>query len=402
MKPKTRRNWAFSTKGVRTGTSRTEHGEHSDAIFLTSSFQFDSAEQAARRFDNQEEGFIYSRFSNPTVAAFQTRLAALEGAEECLATSSGMSAIMACLMGICSAGSRVVASSQLFGASITLMDQFISKFGISIDYVHTNDILDWERMLGSPADLVLIETPSNPTLRVFDISALSRICKRNNTLLAVDNCFCTPYFQRPLQYGADLIIHSATKYIDGQGRVLGGAVLGSKDLVDRIFPFLRAGGPALSPFNAWILFKSLETLSVRMEVHQRSAQKIANYLETHPKIRNVYFTGLPSHPDYQLACRQQTGHAGIISIVLKDCNRKAVYEFINRVRLFSITANFGDARSTITHPHSTTHLRVSEQIKQKTRLEKSLVRISIGLEDTDDLIDDLQQALETVTKKRRL
>lgn len=384
----------LGTAGVRAGTARTGFSEHSDALFLTSSFTFDSAEQAARRFDNQEEGHVYSRFSNPTVDAFQRRLAALEGAEACLGTASGMSAILTCLMGVCSAGDRVVASSQVFGATVSLLDNFLSKFGVTVDYVHSNSPDEWEAALGSPAVLALVETPSNPMMRVFDLRALAGMCGRNGTLLAVDNCFCTPRFQRPLEHGAALVIHSGTKYIDGQGRVLGGAVLGSRELIGRMFPFLRAGGPALSPFNAWVLHKSLETLGVRMEAHQRSALEVARFLEGCPRVGRVLHTGLPSHPDHEVAAGQQDGHSGVISLLLKDAGRQDAWAFINRTRLFSITANFGDARSTITHPASTTHLRVPEAVKRAIGLGENLVRLSVGLEDAEDLKDDLSRALE--------
>lgn len=384
----------FQTTGVREGTARTGFGEHSDALFMTSSFVFDSAQQAARRFDNEEAGHVYSRFSNPTVDAFQARLAALEGAEACLGTASGMSAILTCLMGVCSAGDRVVCSSQVFGATVALLDKFLSRFGVAVDYVHSNSLDDWGAALREPAALALVETPSNPLTRVFDLRALSGMCAQAGALLAADNCFCTPRFQRPLSLGADIVIHSGTKYIDGQGRALGGAVLASRELIDRMFPFMRAGGPALSPFNAWVLHKSLETLGVRMEAHQRSALEVARFLESSPRVGRVYHTGLPSHPDHALAARQQSGHSGIVSLSLKDGGREAAWEVINRTRLFSITANFGDARSTITHPCSTTHLRVPAEMRRAIGLGEELIRLSVGLEDAADIVGDIGQALE--------
>ena len=391
------RQWRPATEAVRSGRVHSGLGEHSDALFLTSSFMFNSAAQAAARFAEEEPGFIYSRFSNPTVEAFQNRLAALERAENCIATASGMSAVLACFLGVCKSGDRIATTHNLFGASVTLLDNFISKFGVAVDYLDDEDA-KWEDVIRDDTRLVFIETPSNPTMRLYDIAALAEVAHARGALLAVDNCFCTPVLQRPLELGADLVIHSMTKYLDGQGRTLGGAVLGSAEVVnEKIFPFLRCGGPSLSPFNAWVGLKGLETLPTRMAAHARAGDEIARWLEQHPKVRQTLYPGLASHPQREIAVRQHDrGEGGGLVTFTVDGGRDAAWRVIDGTELFSITANFGDTRSTITHPASTTHRKVSPEIREALGISEDLLRISVGLEDLEDIREDLERALGAI------
>lgn len=384
---------ADATIGIRAAPLRTPLGEHSDAIFPTSSFVFGSAEEAARTFAGERDGYIYSRFTNPTVDAFQRRLAALEGAQACVATASGMSAILATVMALLEAGDHLVASRSLFGSTISLFDNYLARFGIRVSYVDPTDPAAWEAACEARTRLLFVETPSNPLTELADIAALAEIAHARGALLVVDNCFLTPVLQKPLALGADLVVHSATKFLDGQGRCVGGAVLGPADLVgERIFGFLRTAGPSMSPFNAWVFLKGLETLAVRMEAHEQRARALAQWLAEHPAVARVYYPGLPSHPQHALACRQQQGFGAIVSFDVRG-GRQAAWRLIDAARLCSITANLGDVRTTITHPATTTHARISPQAREAAGIGEGLVRISVGLEDVENLIADLERGL---------
>ncbi len=379
----------FNTKAIREGYQITEQQEHSAAVFLTSSFTFDSAEQAARRFANEEEGNIYTRFTNPNVQAFEDRLAALEEAESCIATASGMSAIFATLMGLLKAGDHIVASRDMFGTTIVLLNTIVNKFDIEVTFVDLPDINSWKNSVQTNTKIFLLETPSNPLGEVVDLSLLSALSKKCNILLAVDNCIMTPALQKPLNLGADLVIHSATKYIDGQGRCLAGAVAGSKEHIDEIRSFCRATGPTLSAFNAWVMLKGLETLSLRMKAHCENALKIAEWLHNQKFVQKVHYLGLQSHPHHNIAKVQQSGYGGIVSFEVKG-GKKEAFRIINNTKMISITANLGDTKSTITHPATTTHNRLTEDERRKSNISDNLVRISAGLEDITDIITDLK------------
>lgn len=378
----------FETIAIRDGHRRTAEQEHSPAIFLTSSFAFDSAEQAAKRFAKEEPGNIYTRFTNPTVDTFQNRLAALEGAEGCLATSSGMSAIFATLMALLKSGDHIVASRSMFGTTIVLLNDIITKFNIGVTFVDLSSVTAWEDSIQENTKIFLLETPSNPLAEVVDICALSEVSKKNNILLAVDNVIMTPALQKPLALGADLVIHSATKYIDGQGRCLAGAIAGSNELLETISGFIRTTGPTLSAFNAWILIKGLETLSLRMKAHCDSAGKLANWLEKQEFVEKVHYLGLESHPNHQVAKTQQSGFGGIVSFEVEG-GKEAAFRLINNTSMLSITANLGDTKSTITHPATTTHGRLSDEERLQSGITDGLIRVSVGLEDIDDIISDL-------------
>ncbi len=380
--------WQPETLGIRAGSEHTEFGENSEAMFLTSSFVFNSAAQAAARFGGQEPGNIYSRFTNPTVTMFQNKLAALEGAEFCVATSSGMAAILACVMGLCSAGDHVVASRSIFGTSVQLFSNILQRWGLQTTFVSLTDPQAWKEAVRPNTKLFFVETPSNPLTEVCDITELATIAHDAGVLLAVDNCFCTPALQRPLSLGADIIIHSATKYIDGQGRCLGGAVLGRKDVLEPVYGFLRTAGPSLSAFNAWVFLKGLETLHVRMDAHARNALALAEWLEAQPGVDRVYYPALASHPQHALAMRQQKSGGAIVSFDVKG-GKEAAWRLIDSTRMISITANLGDAKSTITHPATTTHSRVSAEARAAAGVGDGLVRIAVGLEHIDDLKADL-------------
>ena len=379
---------SFKTKSVREGQKSSNEQEHSAAIFLTSSFRFDSAEQAAERFDSNQ-GNVYSRFTNPTVESFQNKLAALEGAEKCQATASGMSAIFATIMTILKPGEHMVASRCMFGTTIVLLNSIIEKFGIQVTFVNLPDLEGWEKSIQKNTKLFLLENPSNPLGEVVDIKKLSAISKKNEIVLAVDNCVMSPALQRPLSLGADLVIHSATKYIDGQGRCLAGAVAGKASIVDEIASFNRSTGPTLSPFNAWVVFKALETLSLRMNAHCESAMKLATWLDSQAFVDEVYYLGLENHPHHEIAKKQQTGFGGIVSFKVKG-GRKEAFKLINNTRMISITANLGDAKTTITHPSTTTHVRLSDEEKIKSQISENLIRISVGLENIEDIIADIK------------
>ena len=380
--------WKFDTQAIRAGSLRSEFGENSEAIFLTSSYVFESSAQAAARFAGTEPGNIYSRFTNPTVTMFQDRLAAMEGSEACVATSSGMSAILAIIMGLCSAGEHIVASRSIFGTTVQLFSNILKRWGLEVTFVSLTNLNEWEDAIQKNTKLFFVETPSNPLTEVTDIKALSKIAHQKDIKLIVDNCFCSPALQRPLLLGADIIIHSATKYLDGQGRCLGGAVLADKKTIEPIYQFLRSAGPTMSAFNAWVFLKGLETLSVRMDAHSKNALHLASWLESQPQIDRVYYPGLASHPQHKLALTQQKTGGAIVSFEVKG-GQKEAWSLIDSTRLISITANLGDVKSTITHPTTTTHSRVSPEERQKAGIKDNLVRIAVGLEDIEDLKADL-------------
>ncbi|WP_068637039.1 O-succinylhomoserine sulfhydrylase [Thauera butanivorans] len=380
------------TLAIRSGIERSQFGEHGEAMYLTSSFVFENAAQAAARFSGEEEGNVYARFSNPTVTAMQTRLAALEGAEACVATASGMSAILSLAMATLQAGDHIVASNGLFGATQQLFGGILSKFGIETSFVAATDLDAYRKAVRPRTRLFFIETPSNPLTEVVDIAAVAEIAHQAGALLAVDNCFCTPALQRPLELGADVVVHSATKYLDGQGRVLGGAVAGRKAITEEVFRFLRTAGPTLSPFNAWVIFKGLETLRIRMEAQSAAALELARWLETQPGVARVYYPGLPSHPQHELAMRQQKSGGAIVSFDVKG-GREAAWKVVDSTRLISITANLGDTKTTITHPATTTHGRITAEARAAAGIGDGLLRVAVGLEAVEDLKADLARGL---------
>ncbi len=381
------------TLAVRAGIERTQFREHGEAMYLTSSFVFESAEQAAACFSGAEEGYVYARFSNPTVTAMQTRLAALEGAEACVATASGMSAIMSLVMALLQAGDHIVASNGLFGATQQLFGNILSRFGIETTFVPATDLQAYRDAVRPRTKLFFVETPSNPLTEVVDIAAVAGVAHEAGALLAVDNCFCTPVLQRPLALGADVVVHSATKYLDGQGRVLGGAVAGRKTVTDEVFKFLRTAGPTLSPFNAWVILKGLETLRIRMQAQCASALELAGWLEAQPGVTRVFYPGLPSHPQHALAMRQQKAGGAVVSFEVAG-GREAAWRVIDNTRLISITANLGDTKTTITHPATTTHGRISPEARAASGIGDGLLRVAVGLEDVDDLKEDLARGLK--------
>ncbi|HAO33404.1 MAG TPA: O-succinylhomoserine sulfhydrylase [Candidatus Competibacter sp.] len=384
--------FGFASLAVRAGQVRSSEGEHAEPIFLTSSFVFADAAEAAHRFSTAT-GNIYSRFTNPTVRVFQDRLAALEGGETCIATSSGMAAILATCMALLKSGDHIVSANAVFGTTVSLFNQYLSKFGVAVSYVPLSDLSAWEAAIRPQTRLLFLETPSNPLMELADIRALAELAHARDCLLVVDNCFCTPALQQPFKLGADLVIHSGTKYLDGQGRCVGGAVIGDQQRVGTdIYGFLRTAGPSLSPFNAWVFLKGLETLNLRMRAHSEAALHLARWLETQPAIERVYYPGLPSHPQHDLARRQQSGFGGIVSFDLRG-GREAAWRLIDATRMISITANLGDAKSTITHPATTTHGRLTPQERAAAGIGEGLVRISAGLEEVADIQRDLERGL---------
>ncbi len=380
------------TLAVRAGSLRSEFQEHSEAVYLTSSFVFQNAAEAAARFSGAEPGNIYARFTNPSVTMFEQRLAALEGAERCVAFASGMAAILATVMGLMKAGEHVVASRSIFGSTVQLFNNILAKFGVETTFVSPTDPEEWRQAVRPNTRLFFVESPSNPLTEISDIRALAAIAHEARAWLAVDNCFCTPILQRPLDLGADIVIHSATKYLDGQGRVLGGAVLGSQTLMEGVYTFLRTAGPTLSAFNAWVLYKGLETLPIRMDAHARNALALAQWLESQPGVARVLYPGLPSHPQHVLALAQQKSGGGIVAFELQG-GKDAAWRLIDQTRLMSITANLGDVRTTITHPATTTHSRMTPEQRAAAGISDGLVRIAVGLESVDDLKADLQGGL---------
>jgi len=379
----------FDTRAVRAGQQRSAEGEHSEAIFPTSSYVFASAAEAAARFAGDVPGNIYSRFTNPTVRAFEERLASLEGGARCVATASGMAAILATCAGLLKAGDHIVASRSIFGTTTMLFSTYLTKFGIETSFVELADLQAWESALRPNTRMLFLETPSNPLTELADIALLADLAHAGDSLLVVDNCFCTPALQQPLALGADVVIHSATKYLDGQGRCVGGAVVGDAERVGKdVYGFLRTAGPSMSPFNAWVFLKGLETLSLRMQAHCGNALALAGWLEQQPGVRRVYHPGLASHPQHELAGRQQRGYGGVLSFELQGGQQQA-WSFIDAMRVFSITANLGDAKSTITHPATTTHGRLTPEQRSDAGISDGLIRLAVGLESVDDLRADL-------------
>ncbi|MGB5639559.1 MAG: O-succinylhomoserine sulfhydrylase, partial [Sedimenticolaceae bacterium] len=386
-------DWGIETLGIRAGQHRTNEGEHSEPIFATSSFVFDSAAQAAARFSGDTEGNIYSRFTNPTVRVFEERLAAMEGGESCVATASGMSAILATCMGLLQQGDHVISSRSIFGSTTILFNKYLARFGVRTDYADLSNVADWERRLTPKTRMLFVETPSNPLTEIGDIRALAALAHANGCLLVVDNCFCTPALQRPLDLGADIVIHSATKYLDGQGRAVGGAVVGNRKLVgEDVFGVLRTAGPTMSPFAAWIFLKGLETLLLRMRAHSENAQLLADWLAGQPGVRRVHYPGLSDHPQHELAKTQQKMPGGIVAFEV-DGGREAAWRVIDATRMLSITANLGDVKTTITHPGSTTHGRLSAEERAAVGISDGLLRVAVGLEAIDDICRDLARGL---------
>jgi O-succinylhomoserine sulfhydrylase len=381
----------FDTRAVRAGQQRTLEGEHSEAIFPTSSYVFGSAFEAAARFSGDQPGNIYSRFTNPTVRTFEERLASLEGGKRCVATSSGMAAILATCAGLLKAGDHIVSSRSIFGTTTVLFSTYLAKFGIETTFVALADVQAWREAIRPETRLLFLETPSNPLTEIADIAALAALSKEKNCVLAVDNCFCTPALQRPLELGADIVIHSATKYLDGQGRCIGGAVVGGEELVGKdVYGFLRTAGPTMSPFNAWVFLKGLETLPLRMKAHSASALVLAQWLEQQAQVARVYHPGLASHPQHELAKRQQDDFGGIVSFQLKG-GKEDAWKVIDATRVFSITANLGDTKSTVTHPATTTHGRLTPEQREAAGISDGLIRLAVGLESVADLQADLER-----------
>ena len=385
--------YGLATTAIRVGHTRTHEGEHSEALFNTSSFVFANAAEAAAKFQNEVPGNVYSRFTNPTVRTFEQRLASMEGGECCVATSSGMAAIMATCVALLEPGEHVVAASGMFGATTQFFKKYLTRMGNPVDFAQIDNLDDWRRSLRPDTRMLFVETPTNPLTQLADIRALADIAHEHGAILVVDNCFCTPALQQPLALGADIVIHSATKYIDGQGRCVGGAVVGDRQRVgESVFSFLRTAGPTMSPFNAWVFSKGLETLELRMQRHCQSAAQIAQWLTQHPSVDKVYYPGLVSHPQHKLCQQQQSDFGGIVSFEVKGDKQNA-WNVIDHTEMLSITANLGDTKTTITHPASTTHGRISETERQQAGISQTLLRVAAGLESTVDIINDLEQGL---------
>ena len=381
------------TQAIRVGLDRTAEREHSEPIFTTSSFVFPDAETMADAFVNNSGLSIYARVDNPTIDGFCKRLAGLEGADACEATATGMGAVLSTLMAHCQSGDRVLMSTGVFGATLNLVKNYFVKYGIELTLISPTDLSAWEQALSQPAKLAYCETPSNPTIDIVDIQALSELCRAHDCLFVVDNCFMTPVLQKPLALGADLVIHSATKYLDGQGRVMGGAVLGRADLIEPVTSFIRSGGVTMSPFNAWVFLKGLETLSVRMKAHSENALELAQWLEQQPQIERVNYAGLESHPQYALANRQAKSGGGVLSFHLRDGSREHAWKFLNQTCLMSLTANLGDVKTTVCHPATSTHGRLDITDRQLMGISENMIRIAVGLESVDDLISDCERGL---------
>ena len=385
----------LDTLAVRAGQLRSPEGEHAEAMYLTSSYVFDSAEAAAARFSGEQPGNVYSRYTNPTVRYFQERMAALEGAEAAVATSSGMAAILSTCMALLKAGDHVVCSRSVFGTTNALFQKYLGKLGIDTTFVALTDLEQWRNAVVPATRLFFLETPSNPLCEVADVAAIAGIAQAAGAQLVVDNCFCSPALQKPLALGADIVVHSATKYLDGQGRVVGGVVVGKREVMDEVLAFVRTAGPTMSAFNAWVFLKGLETLRLRMDAHCANAGRLAEFLQAQDKVEQVYYAGLESHPGHALAAQQQRGFGGVLSFKVVG-GRAEAWRFINATRIFSITANLGDAKTTIVHPATTTHGRLSERDKAEAGITENLIRLSVGLEDPDDLIADLQRGLNAL------
>lgn len=393
-------DYGFDTRAVRAGQVRTDEGEQSEPIFATSSYVFKSAAEAAARFSGEQPGNIYSRFTNPTVRTFEARLAALEGADRAVATSSGMAAILSTCLGLLRAGQHIVASRSIFGTTVVLFETILARFGLETTFVPLTDLDAWAEAIRPETRLLFLETPSNPLSEVADIAALADLAHQKGALLVVDNCLCTPALQRPLALGADIVVHSATKYLDGQGRCIGGAVVGSEALVGTdVFGFLRTAGPTMSPFNAWVFLKGLETLRLRMQAHSANAMALAQWLEQHPVVRRVHYPGLASHPQHALAASQQSGFGGILAFEV-DGGRPEAWRVVDSTELLSVTANLGDAKSTITHPATTTHGRLSPEARAASGISEGLLRVAVGLEDVEDIETDLARGLDPLRRTR--
>jgi len=382
----------LDTLAVRAGQVRSHEGEHSESIYTTSSYVFESAAAAAARFSGEEPGNVYSRYTNPTVRTFEQRMAAMEGAEAAVATASGMAAILSTCMALLQSGDHVVCSRSVFGTTTVIFNKYLKKFGVDTSFVAPTDYAAWEAAIGDNTRLLFLETPSNPLCDVIDLKKMAAIAKRKNCLLVVDNCFCTPILQRPIELGADIVVHSATKYLDGQGRCIGGVVLGRQAEMDEVLGFLRSAGPTMSAFNAWIFLKGLETLRLRVEAHSKSALALAQWLDKQPQVEKVYYAGLPSHPGYALASEQQSAYGGVLSFCVKG-GREQAWQVIDATRIMSLTANLGDTKTTIVHPATTTHGRLSPEAKIEAGITENLIRISVGLEDIRDLQADLGRGL---------
>lgn len=391
-------NLSFDTLAVRAGTLRSEFNEHAEALFLTSSFCFSSAAEAAERFKNAEEAYTYSRFTNPTVTMFQNRLAALEGGEACMATASGMSAILSVVMASMQQGDHIVSSKSLFGSTIGMFTQIFPKFGITTSFVDPTNLDEWQAAVKPETKMFFLETPSNPLTEIADIEAIGKVAKAADAIFVVDNCFCSPALQQPLKFGADVVMHSATKFLDGQGRVLGGALVGSKRFImETVFPFVRSAGPTMSAFNAWVLLKGMETLALRVEKQSANALEIARWLEAHPAVNRVFYPGLESHPQHAIAKKQQKAGGAIVSFELKgdtqEAQRANAWRVIDGTKLCSITGNLGDTRTTITHPSTTTHGRLAPEVREAAGIREGLIRLAVGLEDPADIRADLARGL---------
>lgn len=385
----------LDTLAIRAGQHRSAEGEHSEALFLTSSYVFANAAEAAARFSGDQSGNVYSRYTNPTVRTFEERIAALEGAEQAVATSSGMAAILSTCMAFLKSGDHLVCSRDVFGTTTVLLDKYLSKMGVETTFVPVTDLALWKQSIRPETKLLFLETPSNPLCEVADITALAELARAEDVLFVVDNCLCTPALQKPLALGADLVIHSATKYLDGQGRCLGGVVCGRSELVNEVLSFIRSAGPTMSPFNAWVFLKGLETLRLRMDAHSANAQLLAEWLQQQPAVEQVFYAGLPDHPGHQLAARQQRGFGGVLSFRVRG-DREQAWKVIDSTRILSLTANLGDAKTTIIHPATTTHGRLNDQQKKASGITENLIRVAVGLEDIEDIKSDLLHGLTAI------
>jgi O-succinylhomoserine sulfhydrylase len=385
----------LDTLAIRAGQHRTLEGEHSEALFLTSSYVFDDAADAAARFSGEREGNVYSRYTNPTVRTFEERIAALEGGEAAVATASGMAAILSTCMALLKSGDHVVCSRSVFGTTTVLFNKYMSRFGVEVSFVDPTSLPDWEAALRKNTAMLFLETPSNPLSEITDLRALSRLAQSADALLVVDNCFCTPALQTPLALGADIVTHSATKYLDGQGRCVGGAVVGSASLMDEVLGFLRSAGPTMSAFNAWVFLKGLETLRLRMDAHSANALALAQWLEQQPVVESVFYAGLPGHPGHELARSQQRAFGGVLAFRVRG-GREQAWRCIDATRMLSLTANLGDAKTTIVHPATTTHGRLGDEERLEAGITENLIRIAVGLEDVDDIKIDIERGLQAV------
>jgi O-succinylhomoserine sulfhydrylase len=384
-----------ATLAIRSGHHRTHEAEHSEALFLTSSYVFENAELAAKHFNNELQGNVYSRYTNPTVRAFEERLAAMEGGEQAVATSSGMAASLSVVMALLQSGDHILCSKDVFGSTRVMLNNYIVKFGVEVSYVSLTDLDAWQQAIQPNTKMLFCETPSNPMSEIADLEALAALSKKAGALFVVDNCFCTPVLQKPLEWGADIVVHSATKYLDGQGRCLGGAVVGNSELMEKIVGFLRAAGPTMSPFNAWVFLKGLETLRIRMQAHSANAAELAAWLNDHPKVTKVFYAGLKEHPGHLLAKKQQTDFGGVLSFEVAG-GREQAWRVIDNTRMLSLTANLGDTKTTIVHPATTTHGRLSDEERQQAGIGENLIRIAVGLEDIVDIKNDLQLGLDLI------